>query len=243
MTHYLTRAVLDRQAPEHALRPLLDPTDRTATLDAHRRLMWTLFPGHDAKRDFLWRADGKGKFLVVSAREPRCSRLFKPLESKPYAPVLAAGDRLAFVLRANATRDRRPGPGDDAVSGNGRKPRRDRRVDIVMHAMQEHGLKGGITGSNSRAARRMEIAGEAARSWIASQGDRHGFQVEIDTFAVEDYRVSSLKRRGGGQATFGVLDLKGLLTVRDPEMFTSMLFAGLGRARAFGCGLMLVRRA
>ena len=62
MTHYLTRAVLDRQAPEHALRPLLDPTDRMATLDAHRRLMWTLFPGHDAKRDFLWRADGTGKF-------------------------------------------------------------------------------------------------------------------------------------------------------------------------------------
>lgn len=243
MTHYLIRAVLDRQAPEHALRPLLDPTDGTTTLDAHRRLMWTLFPGRDAKRDFLWRADGKGKFLIVSAREPRSSRLFNPLEFKPYAPVLAVGDRLAFVLRANATRDRRSAPGDGAVSGTGRMPRRDRRVDVVMHAMQKLGLKGGITGSNSRAARRMEIAGKAAQSWIARQGDRHGFQVENDTFSVEDYRVSRVKRRNGGQATFGVLDLKGLLTVRDPESFTSMLFTGLGRARAFGCGLMLVRRA
>ena len=242
MTHYITRAVLDRHAPEHALKPLLDPVDANAAFDAHRRLIWTLFPGQDTKRDFLWRADGRGKFLIVSARQPQDSSLFKPLESKVFAPVLETGDRLAFVLRANATRDRRSGSQDSGPQGNGRnKPRRDRRVDVVMHAMQEMDLERGATGPKSRAAQRMGVAGSAAKSWFENQGERRGFQVNAVT--VEDYRVLKIGRRGNREATFGVLDLKGLLTVRDPEAFTNTLFTGLGRGRAFGCGLMLAQRA
>ena len=243
MTHHLTRAVLNRQAPEHALRPLLDPVDRGTAFDAHHRLMWTLFPGRDAKRDFLWRADDKGRFLLLSAREPQRSSLFKPLESKPFAPTLAAGDRLAFVLRANATRERRSGPHDEVAPGTRRRPRKDRRVDIVMHAMRERGIEGGVSGADSRAARRMDVAMDAARMWLDCQGERRGFSV--NELAVEDYRVSKLERQrqGSKEATFGVLDLRGLLTVRNPEIFTGALFTGFGRAKAYGCGLMLVRRA
>ena len=241
MTHYLTRAVLNRKAPEHALRPLLDPADTDAAFDAHHRLMWTLFPNRDAKRDFLWRADDKGKFLILSAREPQGSRLFKPLETKLFAPMLASGDRLAFILRANATKDRRSGPRDDIAPGTKRRPRKDRRVDIVMHAMREQGLQSRIVGADSRAARRMDVALEAAQVWLTGQGERRGFS--INEMVVEDYRTCKLKRQGGNDATFGVLDLKGLLTVLDPDMFIEALFAGFGRAKAYGCGLMLVRRA
>ncbi len=241
MTHYLTRAVLDRTAPEHALRPLLDPADRDTAFDAHHRLIWTLFPNRDARRDFLWRADEKGKFMILSAGEPQGSRLFEPLETKPFAPVLTAGNRLAFILRANATRDRRSGPQDDVVPGTRRRPRKDRRVDIVMHSMHEQGLERGSTDTDSRAARRMDVAAIAARVWLSAQGGRRGFSVEGLT--VEDYRVAKVKRRGGGEATFGVLDLKGLLTVHDPEVFTDALVTGFGRAKAYGCGLMLIRRA
>ena len=240
MTHYLTRAVLNRKAPEHALRPLLDPVDKDAAFDAHRRLIWTLFPDPDAKRDFLWRADAQGKFLILSAREPQGSRLFEPLEAKPFAPILAGGDRLMFILRANATRDRRSSPQDDVTPGTRRRPRKDRRVDIVMHAMRTQGIMGRSTGADSRSARRMDVANEAARAWLAAQGERRGFSV--DALAVEDYRVCKLKCRGGDELTFGAIDLKGLLSVRDPDIFTSALLTGFGRAKAYGCGLMLVRR-
>ena len=241
MTHYLTRAVLDRNAPEHALRPLLDPAESDETFDAHHRLMWTLFPDRDAKRDFLWRAGDKGTFLILSAREPKCSSLFKPLESKPFAPLLTAGDRLSFILRANATKDRRSGPRDDVAPGTRRRPREHRRVDIVMHAMKEQGIEGGSRDPDSRAARRMDVAGEAAQAWLAGQGERRGFSV--NAMDVDDYRVGKVRRRSGKAATFGLLDLRGLLTVRDPAVFTAALSAGFGRARAYGCGLMLVCRA
>ena len=118
MTHYLTRAVLNRSAPERALRPLIDPADRDAAFDAHHRLIWTLFPGDNAERDFIWRADDGGKFYILSARKPHKSRLFDPLESKPFEPELEAGDRLQFVLRANATKDRRSVNGEAVRKGD-----------------------------------------------------------------------------------------------------------------------------
>ena len=44
-------------------------------------------------------------------------------------------------------------------------------------------------------------------------------------------------------ATFSVLDLEGVLEVIDPAMFLQHLSTGFGRAKAFGCGLMLIRQA
>jgi len=32
------------------------------------------------------------------------------------------------------------------------------------------------------------------------------------------------------------------MQANDPEKFRQTLFAGLGRAKAFGCGLLMVRR-
>ena len=241
MTHYLTRAVLNRSAPEHALRPLIDPADKDAAFDAHHRLIWTLFSGASTNRDFIWRADEGGKFYILSAREPQASRLFKPLESKRFEPELEAGDRLQFVLRANATRDRRSVNGESVRSGTRRTPAKGRRVDIVMHAMHEQGLVGGLTGVESRASRRMELANAAAGEWLNAQGERRGFSV--DAPVVDDYRITKLKRGKGSMATFGILDLRGVLTVRDPEKFSAALISGFGRSKAFGCGLMLVRRA
>ena len=176
----------------------------------------------------------------MSTREPRPSRLFKPIETKPYQPLLSSGDRLSFVLRANATKDRRSRPDENTVAGTKRKPTRDKRVDVVMHTMKERGIKGGNTGIESRSGLRMEIAREAASSWIMAQGERRGF--EVTNLVVEDYRVSSVSRGRKRNATFGILDLKGELIVRDPEKLKAALVTGLGRAKAFGCGLLMVRR-
>jgi len=45
-------------------------------------------------------------------------------------------------------------------------------------------------------------------------------------------------------ATFptSTVDFQGILTVTDPELFRKALYEGLGKSKAFGCGLMLVRR-
>ncbi len=43
--------------------------------------------------------------------------------------------------------------------------------------------------------------------------------------------------------THGVLDLEGEIEVTDPAAFATALAQGFGRAKAWGCGMMLIRRA
>ena len=43
--------------------------------------------------------------------------------------------------------------------------------------------------------------------------------------------------------TFSEIDYEGVLTVADPAKLTAALFTGVGKARSYGCGLMLVRPA
>ena len=236
MTLHLTRAVLDRDAGAAALAPLLDPPDPDQAFDAHHRLIWTLFPGGDASRDFLWRADGRGRFFILSHRTPAQSSLFQRLDTTDFTPQLAPGDKLLFTLRANATKDRRV-----PTDRNGRRP--NRRVDLVMDAL--HGTVGQtVLGSDrvsDRPALRMKVADQVAADWLASQGSRHGFTPE--RVRVEDYSVRQIPRGRYNRATLGILDLTGLLTMTEPAVFLAALGVGFGRARAFGCGLMLIRRA
>lgn len=238
MSLYLTRAALDRSAGVAALAPLLDPPNPDRALDAHHRLIWTLFPGRTATRDFLWRAQGGGRFFILSHRAPVQSDLFRPLETTEFAPVLSPGEQLSFALRANATKDRRMAK-DTATHGH----QSHRRVDVVMDAL--HGTPGqtalGPDRLSERPYVRLQTAHRVASQWLAAQGERSGFA--LDRLQVEDYFVRQLARVGHERITFGVLDMTGMLTIREPRPFLAMLGAGLGRARAFGCGLMLIRRS
>ncbi len=104
MNLYLSRLVIAKSPEVSALDALLNPRNQGQRRDAHHRLIWSAFAGDpDASRDFLWRYMGKGQFLVLSHRKPEHSALFDPPDIQSYAPDLQAGDRLSFILRANAT--------------------------------------------------------------------------------------------------------------------------------------------
>ena len=51
-----------------------------------------------------------------------------------------------------------------------------------------------------------------------------------------------MHRRGCVPICFSTLDFSGLLTVADPEKFLSTLYGGIGPAKGFGCGLLLIKR-
>lgn len=220
---FLSRLVL-RQSPDvAALGQILNPDHDGRRMDAHHRLIWAAFAGDpEARRDFLWREMGQGAFLVLSARAPEGGALFEPPEVSAFAPDLRTADRLAFVLRANATRT--------VTEADGKK----RHRDVVMEAL--HGLPAG-----DRAEARMDLAQEAGAAWLAGQGARAGFAVlRADVTA---YRVVEPPGQGRRRPRFGVLDLEGVIEVTDPALFLPKLVQGFGRAKAFGCGLMLIRRA
>jgi CRISPR system Cascade subunit CasE len=216
---YMTRLSLKRSPDIDALGQLIDPGHRGRRADAHHRLIWSVFAGDPAaKRDFLWRAMGQGRFLVLSPQPPRESALFEPPEAAEFAPALSHGDRLAILLRANATRT--------VVEADGRK----RHRDVVMEALKP-------MPKGERAPVRMDLAQSAGRAWLEGQGTRAGFAVEDAD--VSAYRVVETRKRG---PRFGVIDLEGVIALTDPAAFLARLAQGFGRAKAFGCGLMLIRR-
>jgi len=221
---YLCRARLRRDASIAALASLLVPANDDARLSAGHRLIWALFAdGPDRRRDFLWRENGPGSFMTLSVRKPSDPHgLFDLEEPKVFAPALAPGDRLGFRLRANATVARPDGKA------------RGKRADVVMnaiHALSEH----------ERAEARRGAIVTAGRAWLHAQGGRHGFHIDDDV-VVDGYDQRRVPRDSQRAVEFSSLDFEGRMTVRDPALFLNQLARGFGRAKAFGCGLMLIRR-
>lgn len=232
MTLYLSRLALNPAAPTAALMPLLNPDNAEQATDAHHRLMWSVFSdGKDRARDFLWRHSGQGRFLALSRRPPRANDLFDSPETKVFSPVLRVGDRLQFTLRANATKDRATVSRLDKAARRGKS----RRVDVVMDLMRT------THAGEKRSDIRERTAQAAAEAWMARQGAAKGFAPQITL--VEGYSVIELGRKRRQGATFGILDLQGEIEVVDPSVFVAALATGFGRAKAWGCGLMLIRRA
>ena len=110
MTLYLSRLTLDRAAGNAALMPLLDPESPARALDAHHRLLWTLFAdSSDRRRDFLWRTEGAGLFFVLSFRPPAAHPLFLPPEVKEvllYPDGDQPGERAAVEAAKRFLRER-----------------------------------------------------------------------------------------------------------------------------------------
>jgi CRISPR system Cascade subunit CasE len=217
-------------APIAALHNLLVPTDESARISASHRLVWTLFgDSPDRARDFLWREATPGTFYLLSRRVPEDQHgIFMLDEPKEFSPALRVGDRYAFALRANAT-----------VARGGSPTTRGKPCDVVMDAL--HALP-----KDDRAAKRQELAEVVGREWLSRQGARAGFTPVAHESAsmVSSYRTLRLDReRRGEPGQLGIIDFEGVVDVTDPAAFLAAIARGFGRAKAFGCGLMLIRRS
>lgn len=84
------------------------------------------------------------------------------------------------------------------------------------------------------------------REWLLAQFARHG-GASVERVEVESFQIDRLSRRhhaedarktvkGRPDVTFS-----GTLTVRDPLAFRALLARGIGRHRAFGFGMLLLR--
>ncbi len=79
---------------------------------------------------------------------------------------------------------------------------------------------------------RQEVA-----DWFSSRAGRWGFRVVAENFEVADIFVDSF-RKDRQILTLGKARVKGLLEVEDKEAFLRAVSSGLGKGKAFGCGLL-----
>lgn len=86
--------------------------------------------------------------------------------------------------------------------------------------------------------------------WMKKQGERCGFALMTDDNGLTQLQNSAYTWHGlpqkatkkGEKAGFSSVDFTGELQITDPEKFRQTLFQGMGRSKAFGCGLLMVRR-
>ncbi len=195
---------------------------------ADHALLWKLFPDDpDAKRDFLYRREEKEGwpfFYLVSQRKPQdASGLFLP-ESKEYRPRVRKGEAMAFSLRVNPVITRKDDKG------------KRKRHDVVMNAKKP--LKEAKEEFSTP-----EIVQESGISWLAARAEKCGFSFDPAQVRTESYLQHNIKKPGQRKnIRFSTLDFQGLLMVKDEELFISALYKGIGPAKSFGCGLLLVKR-
>ncbi|MEO8298913.1 MAG: type I-E CRISPR-associated protein Cas6/Cse3/CasE [Burkholderiales bacterium] len=223
---------------------LLTPVEGHERAAIHQRLagpyadhqwLWRLFPAAPGTpRDFMFRRhdhDGVPRYYVVSHRAPTPIDDAWHLQCRDYAPNVEVGEQLQFELRVNPTvRHARDG--------------KSKRHDVVIEAkktlLRERGLQRWDDWQGDDKPALQELVHQACGAWLARRGEALGFELDADTVLVEAYEQHREKREGSLQ--FTSVDLRGRLTVTDPQAFNAALFNGIGHAKAFGCGLLLVRR-
>jgi CRISPR system Cascade subunit CasE len=216
--NWITRAELRRDAPaQQALASLLLDASRP---DVGHRLVWSLFADdQDANRDFLYREVEPGRFLIVSERGPSDPRELWRLETKPYAPRFMRGERMGFSLRANPAQ---------SVKAAGRE--RGVRVDAVMHAK-----------TLARDKLNPDEIEQAALDWLFAREARLGVRFDRPFCAAGGYRQVHIGRPGAKPIRHSVVDYEGALEVLDPAALARVAAGGVGKAKGYGCGLLMLR--
>ncbi|RMG40944.1 MAG: type I-E CRISPR-associated protein Cas6/Cse3/CasE [Candidatus Dadabacteria bacterium] len=82
---------------------------------------------------------------------------------------------------------------------------------------------------------------EEILNWFVERASNSwGFIVAPDEIQLDDLKVLSFKAKKGQQVTISQAAISGILAVKERDRFKHSFTHGIGRARAFGCGLLQV---
>jgi len=192
---------------------------RTAQSLGHaHHLVWSLFGDRNGKRSFLYRMTGSGirqPVLLYSTEPPADTTGLWTIESKVLPLPQAAGERIAWSIRVNPV-----------VSRDGKKH------DVVTNARQVKLAEGWD-----------DTARRVVPPWLAPRLAKLGLDAPVDAMTVDaTARHEFPHDRGGRPVTVRAVDVSGTATVTDPAALAAGLLGGVGSAKIYGCGLLLLRR-
>ncbi len=198
--------------------------------DAYRwhQAVWEAFPGNDGQgRDFLTRVDIEDRgfqLLILSSTRPG-----KPdwcptanWEAKTIPEAFLGREQYAFQLRANPTRKIADSNKPKVIQSDGRinRNKNSRRIALVRR--------------------------EDLLDWLQRKAETGGFKVDPGKVQTHPARKEFFwKPRNGEGPTVrpGVvqgIDFRGVLAVVDQSRFIETFRSGIGSAKAFGFGLLLL---
>jgi len=211
-----------------------------------------------ADTGFLFRIDpqpgGNPVILVQSAIEPDWDYAFHNadylLAARPdvrtWNPEFQAGQQFRFRLMANATRK--------VGTLTAAQRRTDR--DQVIPEPREDTSGPWRRDRRTRNGTRVPVPREQLPAWLARRGETGGFRIVPDPEALDiqvNYyyvnRAGFVEEENSPRLRHTFIPMlfcvryEGRLEVTDPDAFAATLAAGIGPARAFGCGLMIIAKS
>jgi len=98
------------------------------------------------------------------------------------------------------------------------------------------------TRRESASRKLMPVRGrEDISQWFAERAiDSWGFSVVTEHLQVDKIEIHQFKDKQQRQVTIAQAHVQGLLHINDPAQFKHSFSRGIGRARAYGCGLLQI---
>lgn len=207
----------------------------------HKRL-WECFPGvPDKRRDeigFLHRIDtldGAFRVWVLGREKPTMPSWCSPgdFDIKEIAPSFLSKRHYAFDLQANPVKTIvQRGPNGETLYRSNGKRQSGKRVPLVKPDELRDWL--------------MKKGEVRCRDQVTGQDIPGGFRIVADSPLeirpmVENYFRKRDKAKGKDQSAFhGGVQFRGTLEVTNHERFAETYYSGIGSAKGFGFGLLLL---
>jgi CRISPR system Cascade subunit CasE len=182
------------------------------TYDWHQRV-WQAFGGHDgATRDFLVRLDRKEDAYRVLI-------LSRSEPSKPdWCPVDCFGAKVI----------------PDAYFGHGRY-----RFSLLANPTKKLRVDN-VDGSRKKNGRRVPLVRrEDLVAWLARKAANGGFAFDSEALRIVP-RGREYFHKSGAHGLHSAVEFQGTITVSDASLFRATVAAGIGSAKAFGFGLLVL---
>lgn len=178
-----------------------------------------------ARKRNLWRIDwlnGTCYLMMLSAEPPECHQLSEqlcnpeleqPWETKAYTPLL---ERLQegdqWQFRLSA---------NPVKSSAKDKENQDDRGRVHAHVTQEQ-----------------------QNQWLQQRSEKNGFILEENQFNVvrSEWKRFTKGSHARQQVTLRMATYEGVLKIHEVQRFKEALMQGIGRGKAYGCGLLTIAR-
>jgi CRISPR system Cascade subunit CasE len=85
------------------------------------------------------------------------------------------------------------------------------------------------------------VTAQQQEQWLLERAEKYGFRVQEGSFQVVQQEVRKFLRHRQ-PVTLGIATFEGILEVTDVDLFREALANGIGRAKAYGCGLLTITR-
>lgn len=213
---YLSRIALDTKRRD-TMRALASPQILHGAAESS-------FPHHaDGTRDrILWRVDyfeNKCYLLVLSTEKPDFTQISSAFGYPHATPQWETRDYSPLLERLQ----------------EGQIWRFRLRANPVRSSFRE---KDPETGRGKVFA---HVTLEQQRQWALLKANTCGFTLKEDDFDIVHTDWKRFYKKDNNHAvTLHIVTFEGVLTISDRERFTQSLIGGIGRAKAYGCGLLTI---